>query len=338
MRFWGCVPTAAELESPKLPPRIDRDVILRSPPPPPRLSKEEKLARGVLLKGDHQHHGKSRSKSSHARSKSSGARKTRSKHHASRAARRISSSSSSGNTSPVNHHSSHSLHSISHSRSGSLAHISTGGGSSRPPSRGGATPRSSPGTSSGFSSGGFSGSGSVIGTGPRQQNQPPPSVHFRSPSDQTPTSRRDGRPGHHQNYSFDGSDPVGGNSRSSQGKHTNRSKSASRSASSYNLHTSSAASAENRNFARSTQNFVVTTENTYALEIGPSASGHMVQRRFSRQQRNGDNVVTTTSVAASGGHSLFNMSSEPSLILHPGTSKTRDRKSKKSKKKGKRNA
>ena len=48
MRFWGCVPTAAELESPKLPPRMDRDVILRSPPPPPRLSKEEKVARGVL--------------------------------------------------------------------------------------------------------------------------------------------------------------------------------------------------------------------------------------------------------------------------------------------------
>ena len=47
MRFW-CVPSATDLESPKLPPRINRDVYLRSPPPPPRLSREEKLARGVL--------------------------------------------------------------------------------------------------------------------------------------------------------------------------------------------------------------------------------------------------------------------------------------------------
>ena len=38
MRIW-CVPSATELEnSPKLPPRINRDVYLRSPPPPPRLS------------------------------------------------------------------------------------------------------------------------------------------------------------------------------------------------------------------------------------------------------------------------------------------------------------
>ena len=48
MRIW-CVPSATELESPKLPPRIDRDVYLRSPPPPPRLSKEQKLARGVIV-------------------------------------------------------------------------------------------------------------------------------------------------------------------------------------------------------------------------------------------------------------------------------------------------
>lgn len=46
MRFW-CVPSATDLDSPKLPPRINRDVYLRSPPPPPRLSKEEKVARGV---------------------------------------------------------------------------------------------------------------------------------------------------------------------------------------------------------------------------------------------------------------------------------------------------
>ena len=47
MRFW-CVPSAADLESPKLPPRINRDVYLRSPPPPPRLSREEKMARGLM--------------------------------------------------------------------------------------------------------------------------------------------------------------------------------------------------------------------------------------------------------------------------------------------------
>ena len=52
MRIW-CVPSATELESPKLPPRIDRDVYLRSPPPPPRLTKEEKLARGVIVLKSH---------------------------------------------------------------------------------------------------------------------------------------------------------------------------------------------------------------------------------------------------------------------------------------------
>ena len=50
MRFW-CVPSATDLESPKLPPRINRDVYLRSPPPPPRLSREEKMARGVMREG-----------------------------------------------------------------------------------------------------------------------------------------------------------------------------------------------------------------------------------------------------------------------------------------------
>lgn len=46
MRFW-CVPSATEVESPKLPPRRDA-FLLHSPPPPPRLSKEEKVARGVI--------------------------------------------------------------------------------------------------------------------------------------------------------------------------------------------------------------------------------------------------------------------------------------------------
>lgn len=48
MRIW-CIPKSTSLESPCLPPRIDRDVFIRSPPPPPRLSKQEKLARGVIV-------------------------------------------------------------------------------------------------------------------------------------------------------------------------------------------------------------------------------------------------------------------------------------------------
>lgn len=48
MRIW-CIPKATSLELPSLPPRIDRDVFIRSPPPPPRLSKQEKLAKGVIV-------------------------------------------------------------------------------------------------------------------------------------------------------------------------------------------------------------------------------------------------------------------------------------------------
>ena len=50
MKIW-CIPsvTTTSLESPRLPPRINRDVFFRSPPPPPRLSKQEKLARGVIV-------------------------------------------------------------------------------------------------------------------------------------------------------------------------------------------------------------------------------------------------------------------------------------------------
>ena len=48
MRIW-CIPKSTSLECPSLPPRIDRDVFIRSPPPPPRLSKQEKLARGVIV-------------------------------------------------------------------------------------------------------------------------------------------------------------------------------------------------------------------------------------------------------------------------------------------------
>ena len=69
MRIW-CVPSATELESsPKLPPRIDRDVFLRSPPPPPRLSKEQKLARGVIVVNKNRHK-KLRKASSSSSSKS----------------------------------------------------------------------------------------------------------------------------------------------------------------------------------------------------------------------------------------------------------------------------
>ena len=50
MRIW-CIPssTRLEVESPLLPPRTDRDVFFRSPPPPPRLSRQEKLDRGVIV-------------------------------------------------------------------------------------------------------------------------------------------------------------------------------------------------------------------------------------------------------------------------------------------------
>lgn len=81
MRIW-CVPSATELErSPKLPPRIDRDVYLRSPPPPPRLSKEQKLARGVIVVNKAKSQKSSgrkvrKSSSSGASSKSSSAKST----------------------------------------------------------------------------------------------------------------------------------------------------------------------------------------------------------------------------------------------------------------------
>ena len=170
------------------------------------------------------------------------------------------------------------------------------------------------------------------------------------------------RPDHDpQNHSFDGSDPVGpnGRARSSgsghlEGPKHHRSKSASRSASSYNLNHSASGLLDNsgrhNGFGRSTQNFVVTQENTYALEIGPSRSeggrGLNVQthrRTYSRQASRNSNGETSSSIVShsinGGGHSpplLSHMNSEPSLIQHPGTSKSRDnRKSKKSKKKGK---
>ena len=53
MKFW-CLPVSSPLSMappplPSLPPRTDRDVTWRSPPPPPRLSRQEKLDRGVIV-------------------------------------------------------------------------------------------------------------------------------------------------------------------------------------------------------------------------------------------------------------------------------------------------
>jgi hypothetical protein len=59
MRIW-CMPISTRLDqqqrtssstspSPLLPPRIDRDVFYRSPPPPPRLSRQERLDKGVIV-------------------------------------------------------------------------------------------------------------------------------------------------------------------------------------------------------------------------------------------------------------------------------------------------
>ena len=125
MRIW-CVPSATELESPKLPPRIDRDVYLRSPPPPPRLSREEKLARGVIvLKSRKKHAGRKTVASS--------------KH---RKVRKVSISSSSGTSrhdganSPRPLSPSTNLPQPHHQRQTSLAQTSSSS-ASRPPSRGG---------------------------------------------------------------------------------------------------------------------------------------------------------------------------------------------------------
>ena len=124
MRIW-CVPSATELESPKLPPRIDRDVYLRSPPPPPRLSREEKLARGVIVLK--------------SRRKHAGRKVTSSKH---RKVRKVSISSSSGTSrqdggnSPRPLSPSTNLPQPLHQRQTSLAQTSSSS-ASRPPSRGG---------------------------------------------------------------------------------------------------------------------------------------------------------------------------------------------------------
>lgn len=51
MKIW-CIPTSTSIPDPTiplLPPRTDRDVFFRSPPPPPRLSRQEKLDRGVIV-------------------------------------------------------------------------------------------------------------------------------------------------------------------------------------------------------------------------------------------------------------------------------------------------
>ena len=50
MKFW-CLPSSNAFIAPlpSLPPRTDRDVTWRSPPPPPRLSRQQKLDRGVIV-------------------------------------------------------------------------------------------------------------------------------------------------------------------------------------------------------------------------------------------------------------------------------------------------
>ena len=80
MRIW-CIPKSTSLvESPCLPPRIDRDVFIRSPPPPPRLSKQEKLARGVIVYKTRRNKGEKNAKPPpHANSKTSSVKTTSSR-------------------------------------------------------------------------------------------------------------------------------------------------------------------------------------------------------------------------------------------------------------------
>ena len=70
MRIW-CIPKSTSLDLPSLPPRIDRDVFIRSPPPPPRLSKQEKLARGVIVYKTKRHKDKHQKPPPHSHKASS---------------------------------------------------------------------------------------------------------------------------------------------------------------------------------------------------------------------------------------------------------------------------
>ena len=311
MRIW-CVPSATELESPKLPPRIDRDVYLRSPPPPPRLSREEKLARGVIqLKSRRKHAGR---------------KVTSSKH---RKVRKVSLSSSSGTSRQDGANSPRPLSPCTnlpqphHQRQTSLAQTSSSS-ASRPPSRGGtvmsrqsvafssasfitrkngkensASPKSSPLSSSGFS-GSLStsvSSGNVSGTNNSNviENVTKQTSRLTNKNSRYKSTEK---LRYHNNVDIQKN--INNNI---LGAGTNRPSSRSKSASRYNL---------NSETPKSTNNIVNTFRSTST-----------------------QNFTAKSFVAKLNQSNKSNMASEPSLIMHPGTSRSREKKNRnKRKKKG----
>ena len=309
MRIW-CVPSATELESPKLPPRIDRDVYLRSPPPPPRLSKEEKLARGVIVQK--------------SRRKHAGRKVTSSKH---RKVRKVSISSSSGTSrhdganSPRPLSPSTNLPQPLHQRQTSLAQTSSSS-ASRPPSRGGTimsrqsemgssfinggrhgkensiSPKSSPLSSSGFSGSLSTSVSSGTVSGINNSNVIEPEL-----KESTNLSNRNNRYKSSEKLRYHNNEikksSNNNNSLSSHTNHNSRSKSASR----------------------------------YNLADTPKSSNNMVNTFRSTSTQN---FTAESFVAKLNRSNKSNMTSEPSLIMHPGTSRSRDKKNRnKRKKKGK---
>ena len=308
MRIW-CVPSATELESPKLPPRIDRDVYLRSPPPPPRLSKEEKLARGVIVQK--------------SRRKHAGRKVTSSKH---RKVRKVSISSSSGTS---RHDGTNSPRPLSpnsnlpqplHQRQTSLAQTSSSS-ASRPPSRGGTimsrqsemgssfingarhgkensiSPKSSPLSSSGvsgsLSTSVSSGTLSGINNSNVIEHELKESTNLLNGNSRFKSSEK---LRYHNNEIKKNNN---NNSLSRHSNHNSRSKSASR----------------------------------YNLADTPKTSNNMVNTFRSTSTQN---FTAESFVAKLNRSNKSNMTSEPSLIMHPGTSRSRDKKNRnKRKKKGK---
>ena len=309
MRIW-CVPSATELESPKLPPRIDRDVYLRSPPPPPRLSKEEKLARGVIVQK--------------SRRKHAGRKVTSSKH---RKVRKVSISSSSGTSrhdgtnSPRPLSPSTNLPQPLHQRQTSLAQTSSSS-ASRPPSRGGTimsrqseigssfinggrhgkensiSPKSSPLSSSGFSGSLSTSVSSGTVSGINNSN-----VIEHELKETTNLSNRNNRYKSSEKLRYHNNEikKSSNNNNNSYTNHNSRSKSASR----------------------------------YNLADTPKNSNNMVNTFRSTSTQN---FTAESFVAKLNRSNKSNMTSEPSLIMHPGTSRSRDKKNRnKRKKKGKAN-
>ena len=310
MRIW-CVPSATELESPKLPPRIDRDVYLRSPPPPPRLSKEEKLARGVIVQKSRRKHG--------------GRKVTSSKH---RKVRKVSISSSSGTSrhdganSPRPLSPSTNLPQPLHQRQTSLAQTSSSS-ASRPPSRGGTimsrqseigssfihgarhgkensiSPKSSPLSSSGvsgsLSTSVSSGTLSAIHNSNVIDHELKESTNLSISNSRYKSSEKL----RYHNNEIKKSSNNNNNSLSRHTNHNSRSKSASR----------------------------------YNLVDTPKTSNNMVNTFRSTSTQN---FTAKSFVAKLNQSNKSNMTSEPSLIMHPGTSRSRDKKNRnKRKKKGK---